>query len=256
VSKLTRVVRIAGVLFLCGCSYSGAASVPPVDVAGLWKFWTTPEGEAEVGPTVIHFAQDGSVLDSVDTTGLVEGNRLTWHPHVSDLTTSRTYLGTAVADLADGTFTVTGLSPSAGTWRAQRFVPAGTISVDGGVGGIAVAADGAAAFGARRYSDALLTTLAEVTVVLLDADRRLELRFGPVGLAVGTLDVPAVATVTVSLETDEEERLLAAVTGTLEVSKYDGTGFAATFTLDLGGGEIVTGSFDVPFDVSAYIPPA
>lgn len=260
-SKLTRTPGwiaplLAGALALGGCSYTGEPEGVPADVSGFWRVWVTEDVEdaTEVGPVAVHFTQDAGALDGLDAMGTVSGNRLVWHPGLRDLATTETYLGTVDGELATGTFTVEGLAPASGTWRAERFVPVGTISADGAVAGLPVALAGAPAFGRRLYGDALRTTLAEVAVVYLDAGRGLELRFEPAGLAVGTLEIPAVAAVEVSLATDDEEHALPGVAGTLEVTKYDGTGFTATFTIDLGGGETVTGSFDVAFDVDAYLP--
>ena len=45
-----------------------------------------------------------------------------------------------------------------------------------------------------------------------------------------------------------------AVAGTFNVTAYDGSGMVGTYTLQFPGAGSVSGSFDVDWDLNAYVP--
>ena len=241
-------------LSLAACSSGGSDPVPPAfDATGSWMLWledpTTMEESGPFGSYVI--ANAAGNLDGVDMTGQVSGDNLNMSIDIGTgvLTLSGAMAGSEVA----GTATLTGV-PVIGNFRMQMFTPTGTLTGNGTVGGTTVAANSTTAFCERSYSDIALTTLTEVQVADDDGVTRFVIDFvQPGSLGVGTIDA-SIVPINVINWNDLGRADIQATSGSVTVTKYDASGFAATYNLTLPGGESVTGGFDVVFDLDAYDP--
>jgi hypothetical protein len=239
-------------LGLAACSGGGGPAAPTVDLSGYWRFYMTPTGSPEIGPSPVFLSQTGAALDGAAISGTVSGNGFTVTSSPGPFVLSLS--GSASPTLATGNLAISGGINANGTFRMVKFVPTGTMSATGTVAGQSVTMTGATAIGSRDYSDASLTILEEVEIALAYGNEHLEIDFSPGGLAIGALAVPGTVTVAVVYRNDVSEVEVDATAGTLTVTKYDGTGFAGSFTLTLPGGGSLTGSFDVSWDIASFEP--
>jgi hypothetical protein len=79
----------------------------------------------------------------------------------------------------------------------------------------------------------------------MEGDEHVEVNFDASGMAVGSLGVPIDVAAIVLYRSDTATIEDSAASGTVTVTRYDGSGFAGTFSLTLSGGESITESFDV-----------
>ena len=250
---MTRIaVLLAACLGLAACSSD--SDVPPANMAGHWLLYIGDPagGPVESGPFGMFFAQNGSTLDGLAGTGTVVGNSFSFTQ--SDPLFTIDYVGVVIGTSVSGTLTVSGLISATGTFRLEQFQPAGTFTASGLVNGNTIDVNSTVAFGQRRYDDVALTNLIQVRVTHTAHDMEFELEFPlPAALSVGTLSAPGFP-VTISFSDDVQSFELPATSGSVTVTKYDATGFASTFSLTMGTGETVTGSFDMIWDVEVYDP--
>ncbi len=240
-------------LTLAACSGGSDPAPPSFNATGNWMTWledpTTMEESGPFGSYVM--ANTAGILDGVGLTGQVSGNNLNISVDIG--IGVLTFSGVMVSNEVAGTAQLSGF-PQTGNFRMQMFTPTGTLTGNGTVGGTTVAANSTTAFCERNYSDISLTTLAAVNVVDDDGLTRFEIDFvQPGSLGVGTIDA-SIVPINVILWNDLGRADIQATSGTVTVTQYDATGFAATYNLTLPGGESVTGGFDVVFDLDAYDP--
>lgn len=250
----TRWVLVAASATLAACGGGGGGSTAPAyDLSGHWLLSLTPAGSTTpVGPLAVCLAQTGAAFDGVDVTGSMSGGSFTLQADggAFQLTLSGT---AASADAASGTATFSGAIQGSGTFQLTRFDPAGTMDATGSLDGHPITATSGTAVGIRTYSDAALTALTEVTVAIVAEDIDLELTFDPAALAVGTLAVPSPLAVEVLLRSDGVILSATASGGSVDVTRYDGSGIAGTYSVVTSVGTI-TGAFDVAFDIGEYAP--
>lgn len=248
-----RFMPMLALALAAACSGGGGGMAPAaVDVTGYWQLYLTPAGGAESGPGCVYLAQTGNSVDGAEISGSVSGITVSLTAAAQAFTI--VINGTAVGDSISGTLSISGLITGTGTFRMQRFAPTGTMSVAGTIGSSAVALDIATAVGARSYSDAARTVLEQVMITAAIGDEHCEIDFTPAGLAIGAFGVPGTVVATVTYRNDSVELDLTAGSGTLTVTRYDGSGFAGSYTLTLSGGGSISGSFDVAWDIAAYDP--
>ena len=238
-------------MFSSGCSGGGGGGGSTVDITGSWLVYLNVTGE-EIGPFSVFLNQTGNALDGVSITGTVNGNTFT--------ATSLEFFGiglqlngTVNGTTAQGSLAIAN-TPITGTFRMDSFAPAGSLSVAGNVQGVPVSVTSNIAAGTREYDDVMKTNLSEIEVSFGDGAVYVELSFLPGGLGLGSHTAGTDITVTVDVADDMQSIQSDAVGGTVNVTRYDGTGFAASYTLTLAGGGTVTGSFDVTWDILAYEP--
>lgn len=242
----------SALLAACGGGGGGSAQ-PAYDLTGYWQLFLTPTGTtSEIGPLPVYFSQNGAAFDGVAITGSMSGNSFSLQADGGAFVLALT--GTASnADNASGGVTFSGAITGSGTFQLTRFDPSGTMSANGSLDGTAIASSSTAAIGVRTYADAALTTLTEVTVALVDNDLDFELTFPPGSLAVATLAVPSPLAVDVLLRVDGHIVDATASGGSVDITRYDGSGIAGTYTVVTSVGTI-TGAFDVAFDIAEYSP--
>lgn len=248
-----RVLGAAALLGLGSCGGGGGGAAPTINLTGYWQLYLTPTGGAETGPSAVYLTQSGATVDGAAITGTVSGNSFTITSAVSGLFTVNCQ-GTLSGTVATGTMTLSGLINGTGTFRLVGFTPTGTLAASGTVQGVPVNMTTTAGIGKRAYSDAGLTMLTQVEIVAAYGSQHLEIDFSPAGLTVGTLAVPGTVTATVVYRDDVNTIELAASSGTVTVTRYNGSGFAGSFALTLPGGGSLTGTFDVSWDIAAYDP--
>jgi hypothetical protein len=164
------------------------------------------------------------------------------------------FTGTLTGTTASGTLSITGSSLT-GTFRMQAFTPTGDLSMTGSVGGVATTLNATTACGRREYSDTGLTQLTGVELCSDDAVVRVHVDIGAAGLGVGALPVGGGGLdVELSYDTGVAQVELSASGGTFTVTSYDANGMMGTYTLNFPGGGSVSGSFDVAWDMNAFIP--
>lgn len=252
-TRWTWLTLLAG-LGATACGGSGGGGGPAAyDLTGYWQLFLTPTGgSTEVGPMAVYLAQTGSTFGGVDVSGSMSGATFSITASGGDFMIS--LVGSAAnADEASGAVTFSGAVSGNGTFRLARYQPAGTMDASGSLDGNTVAATSANATGVRSYSDAALTTLTSVSVVLADANIDLEIQLEPSGLAVGALTVPTTIGVSILLRVDGAVVDATVSSGTVTVTRYDANGIAGSYSLTTSVGTI-TGSFDVSFDIEEYDP--
>ena len=253
ITQWIRMLGLSPLLAACGGGGGGGSSPPAYDLTGYWQLYLTPTGTTtEIGPLAVYFSQNGATFDGVDVTGSMNGSSFSLQADGGTFLVALT--GTASnADNASGGVTFSGAVTGSGTFQLTRFDPAGTMTANGSLDGTTIAASSTTAIGIRTYADAGLSTLTEVTVALVDNDIDLELTFAPGALAVATLAVPSPLAVDVLLRVDDQIVDAAASGGSVDITRYDGTGIAGTYTVVTSVGTI-TGAFDVTFDIAEYAP--
>jgi hypothetical protein len=249
--------RALAVLAFAGataCSGGGGGAAPAAfDFTGYWQLFLTPSGSAnEVGPLPAYFTQTGSTFGGVDVSGTMSASSFTITASGGDFTI--TLAGTATsADEGAGNATFSGAVTGSGTFRLQRYHPAGTMDASGSLDGHGISSTSTTATGMRKYSDVAHTTLTSVTVVLTDANVDLEIQLDASGLAVGALAVPGTINASIVFRIDGAVVEATPSSGTVTVTRYDGAGIAGSYSLVTSLGTI-TGSFDVSFDIASYEP--
>lgn len=239
-------------LLLAACGGGGGGTLPAaVDLTGYWQLYLTPAGFQEIGPSCVYLSQTGSLVDGAAINGTVSGNVVVLSSTATSIQTA--FAGTATSTAVNGTFAITGAVTVNGSFRLVKFTPTGTVAISGTVGSTAVDLDLATGVGSRDFSDQAKTVLEEVELVAAIGSEHLELDFTPAGLTVGVLAVPGDVAATVTYRNDATDVELDG-SGTLTLTRYDGSGFAGSFTLTLTGGGTLTGSFDVSWDIASYEP--
>jgi hypothetical protein len=248
-----RLLGAAAILGSIGCGSSDTALGAPADLTGYWQLYLTPTGSpVETGPSPVFLSQNGATVDGAAITGTVSGNSFTMSSNATVFTISLT--GTVSGGVATGSVTISGTINATGTFRLVPMTPTGTMTATGTIQGQAVNMTTTAAIGSRDYTDPGLTLLNEVDIAMAYGNEHLEIDFSAAGMAMGSLSVPGTITASVLYRTDTATVELAASSGTVTVTRYDGNGCAGSFTLTLPGGGSLTGSFDVSWDISAYDP--
>jgi hypothetical protein len=249
--------RVLAVLAFAGataCGGGGGGGAPATyDLTGYWQLFLTPTGSStEVGPMPVYLTQTGSQFGGVDVSGTMNGASFSISASGGDFTVS--LAGTATSgDEATGTVIFSGAVTGNGTFRLERYQPAGTMDASGSLDGNTIASTSSNASGVRCYSDAGLTSLTSVYVVLADANIDLQITFDASGLAVGALSVPGTIGVEILLRIDGAVVSATVSSGTVTVTQYDANGIAGSYSLTTSVGTI-TGSFDVAFDIEEYDP--
>jgi hypothetical protein len=250
--RIVRFLRAAGLVVAAGLSACGGGgggpAAPAIDLTGYWKLYLTPTGGSEVGPAPVFLSQSGAAVDGAAITGTVIGNHisLTTNPEAFVITLD----GTApTPDQVSGNLTISGLFSATGTFRMERMHPTGTMMATGMMQGLTVEMAGTTAVGALEYLDPELTTLDQVEIVLAYGDEHLEIDFTPAGLTAGLLSVPGMVGVTAVYRNDSTDVEIEATGGTVTITTYDSNGMAGSFNLSLPGGETLTGTFDVSWDI-------
>ncbi|MCC6670028.1 MAG: hypothetical protein IT458_03140 [Planctomycetes bacterium] len=244
---------VALLLGLGACGGGGGSGGTPANLAGYWQLYLTPTGSTvETGPSPVFLSQNGATVDGAAITGTVSGNSFTMTSNAIVFTTS--FTGTVSGGIASGTMSISGIINATGTFRLVPMTPTGTMSATGTVQGQSVNMTTTAAIGSRDYTDPGLTMLDEVEIAMAYGSEHLEIDFSAAGMAVGALGVPGTVTATVLYRNDTTTTELAASSGTVTVTRYDGSGCAGSFTLNLPGGGTLTGSFDVSWNIAAYDP--
>ncbi len=245
-------------LALASCSSDDNGPPPPAtSLQGHFQLFletVQPVMSPEVGPTPYYFDQNGAVLNGLGGSGTVSGMNVSFTS--SDPNFLLQMVGTANAPTnptVTGTFTISGGFTASGNLRLEPLMPTGMLTANGALSGNTIAVNSSVAIGQRLYDDTALTMLNGIGVTHTEADMEFDLEFtNPAALMVGTLSVPALP-VTVSLTENIVLTEANATGGNVTVTKYDGTGFTATYSLMIGS-EMVTGSFDVVWDINAYDP--
>jgi hypothetical protein len=235
-----------------GCSSGSGGTTTAGALDGQWMVWMTVQGQ-EIGPFASAFSQSGATVSGVGLSGTINGNDFTvTNSDVGGLQV--VFTGTLTGTTASGTLSITG-SSVAGTFRMQAFQPTGDLSMSGTVGGLATAVNATAACGRREYTDPELTQLTGVELSFDDAIVRVHVDIDAAGLSVGALPVGGGGlAVTLSYDTGAAQVEATANGGTFTVTSYDGNGMAGTYTLQFPGGGSVSGSFDVAWDMNAFVP--
>lgn len=249
-------VLLAAVLFcLGGCGNDNDSFVPiqqPLDVTGHWKVSEVPP---EMALVIFALEQTDSTVSGVacdmSITGTVSDDTLTWRGQYAD---PGTY------DI--GTMTRTGPDELCGTVDAYegdvfietitlclvRCYPSGVFTAVGTIDGQAVDVDTltdgwggvVGTGGVAEY----------VRFGYATPDLGLIFSVSPAGnVAVGAFTVPVELSITLQFATPAESGERVAASGSVEIFKFDATGFNAAFALDFGGGNVLAGSFDVPWDI-------
>ena len=246
VSSLLLLVPVA-----CSGGGGGGGGGAPVDLTGSWLVYVDVTGE-EIGPFSVYLNQSGAVLDGVSITGTVSGNTFT--------ATSQDFLGlglnlsgTVNGTTAQGTLSIAN-TPITGAFRMTAFAPDGALVASGSVQSQSLNVNANIAAGGREYDDPARTNLTEIEVSFGNGDLYVELQFLPAGLGVGTKTVGSDITVSVEVADDMQSIEADASSGTVTISRYDGNGFAGTYSLTLAGGGTLTGSFDVGWDFESFEP--
>jgi hypothetical protein len=240
-------------LGLGGCSSDNALLPPTIDLTGYWMLYLTPTGTPESGPSPVFLSQTGAMVDGAAIAGTVSANTFSLTSAVPGLFTM--YInGSLTGNTATGTMLVTGTITASGTFRMVGFTPTGSMTATGILQGVNVNMTTSAAVGSRDYSDPGMTVLDEVEIIAAYGSEHLEIDFSPAGLTVGTLAVPGTVTATATYRNDAVTVELDATGGTVTVTTYDGNGFAGSFSLTVPGGETLTGTFTVNWDIAAYSP--
>jgi len=246
-------IHVLLVLGLAACGGGGNDAAPPTEnLTGFWQLFLTPTGSStETGPTAVYLAQSGATITGAGVIGTMSGASFSMTANSGAFVAA--FNGTATANAATGTVTLTGIINATGTFPLARFTPAGTFDVSGTIDGATVNLSSTAAYGSLDYGDVALTQLDEVEIGVADANAQLEIAFSPTGLVVGALNVPADITAVVLYRTG------ATVTestssGTVTITQYDANGIAGSFTLNIDAGGTISGTFDVSFDIQSYDP--
>lgn len=239
---------------LCGCSGGSDPAAPPtVDMTGHWMLYLTPTGGVETGPSATYIAQNGASINGPAMTGSVSANNVSIvsDPGIFVIT----FNGTANATQATGSMTISGIINATGTFRLERFTPAGTMDMTGSIQGVPINVINATTVaGSRDYLDQALTQLDCVEFALNDENVQIEVAIDVTGLVVGALNVPGDVTISVLYRDDVNTIEEAVTSGTLTVNTYDGTSFEGTFSFTMTGGNTLTGAFDVTWDIDSYDP--
>lgn len=260
-SRSLVLLMCAGTLAFAGCSGSssgGPAAGTAVDLQGIWKIWATETGQVEAGPAVLFLSVTGATISGAVVSGTANGSSFEFTSNVQNgiataqgtLSTTTNGAGTYVTTKTDGTKVT-------GTFRMEKFSPAGFLSVRGAVLGQTVTHQSSKAVGIRKYLDPAHTQLIECELVTGSVGLSFELDFAPKNLAVGRLTAglgPQDVAVAVEFSTGSVSARALAVSGTIDVTTYDATSFVGTFTLNLDTGDTVTGIIDVKFDIDALHP--
>lgn len=241
-----------GIFAACSPSGSGGTTGAPATVAGQWMVWITFNSQ-EVGPFATCFTQTGSTISGVGLSGTVTGNSFTvTNDDLGGLAVQ--FRGTMSGSQGAGTVTITG-NPASGTFRMQPFTPTGDLVLTGSVSGVSTEVNTTAASGRREFSDMLLTQLTDVEAAFDDGLVRAHLTFSAGGLAVGAHSVGSGGiTTTLSFETTGAAADQTATGGSLTLTRYDTNGMAGTYSLTFSGGGSASGSFDVAWDLNAFVP--
>jgi hypothetical protein len=218
----------------------------------VWKLFLTPSGGVEIGPSAVKLTQNGTQVDGAGIAGTVTGTSFAITSVAATFTTA--FLGTIQNGSVTGTFAITGSINAAGTFRLERFTPTGTFTANGTLQTVPVAISETTAAGVRDFSDPALTALVDIDTVVMPHDMHFAVTFGASGLTVGTLGVPGTVTAEVLCRDDTQEIEVSALGGTVTVTQYDANGFAGSYSLMLPGGDTLTGTFDVVYDIDAYSP--
>jgi hypothetical protein len=253
----------AATLGFTGCS--GSSSSPPplgtaLDLQGFWKIWTTETGEGEVGPAALFLSVSEAKIFGADLSGTVQGNTFEFVAVVLDGGRTQVDGTLTTAISGQGTYTVRkvkGLDVT-GTFRMMKFAPTGTFSVTGSIRGTKITHSTDLAVGIRKFTDPAKTALVEVEVLTGSMDLDFEMDFESANLALGVLNVgtgPSDLGIAIEVSTGTYAARPIAVGGTVNVTKYDPSGFTMTFTLNLNTGDSLSGNIDVRFDIDAFHPP-
>lgn len=234
---------------LTSCS-SGGSDAPPIDITGYYKVWLQVGTSPETGPLAAYFSSTNGVVDGPSLTGTVAGSSFVISQVLPGITLDLTGAMTG-PDNGNGTLRVAGFNTT-GSFRLERYAPAGTLSVTGNVGGQPTGVASTTAIGLRDYTDEAKTNLEVVSVLSTATDLRFEISFAPAGLAVGTLTPGTDVNVVVAYTSDALINEYNGTGGTVTITKYDNTGLTGTYTISLDSGDTVTGAFDVAFDLEAY----
>jgi hypothetical protein len=252
IARYLRAASLAVVVGLSACGGGGGGTAAPaVDLTGYWKLYLTPTGGSEAGPAPVFLSQTGAAVDGAAITGTVSGYDVTLTANAAELVVTLT--GTApTADQAAGNLTVSGLFDATGTFRMERMYPTGTMMASGTMQGLIVSMAGSAAIGSLEYLDPGLTMLDQVEITLAYGDEHLDIDFTPSGLAVGVLSVPTTVGVTATYRNDSNDVEVEASSGSVTITSYDDDGMSGSFTLSLPGGDTLTGTFDVSWDIRSF----
>jgi hypothetical protein len=232
-----------------------------LDLQGFWKIWTTETGEGEVGPAALFLSVSEAKIFGADLSGTVQGNTFEFVAVVSDGGRTQVDGTLTTAISGQGTYTVrkVNVSDVTGTFRMVKFTPTGTFSVTGSIRGTKITHSTDLAVGIRKFTDPAKTALVEVEVLTGSMDLDFEMDFeDPANLALGVLNVgtgPSDLGIAIEVSTGTFAARPIAVGGTVNVTKYDPSGFTMTFTLNLDSGDTLTGNIDVRFDIDAFHPP-
>ncbi len=251
----------AGTMALAGCSPNPLSVPPPgteTDLNGVWRVWTTEAGQVEVGPAALFLSVSESTISGADLLGTANGSTFQFAAAVKDGTTA--VEGTlTTATTGAGTYTTTKTSGPTitGTFRIAKFSPTGFFSVNGSILGQTITHETNEAVGILKFLDPARTKLIETEVVTGSVGLNFELDFDPTNLEIGNLTAGMGdndAGVAVEFSTGASSARAIAIGGTIIVTDYDASEFAATFTLNLDTGDSVTGVIDVHFDIEALHP--
>jgi hypothetical protein len=230
----------------------------PLDVTGHWKVSEVPP---EMALVIFALEQTDSTVSGVASdmsiTGTVSDDTLTWRGQYADPGTydigTMTRTGPdelcGTVDVYEGdvlieTFTVCLVRCYlSGVFTAVGTIDGQAIDVDtlaDGWGGV-VGTGGVAEYVRFGY---------------VTPDLGLTFRVSPAeNVAVGTFTVvpnPIAQdqlSITLQFATPAESGGRFAASGSVVIDKFDATGFMATFDLDFGAGDVLVGSFDVPWDI-------
>lgn len=257
-------VLLAAVLFcLGGCDNDSDRFVPipvePLDVTGHWKVSEVSPPE----PALVIFALQqtdstvSGVASDMSITGTVSDDTLTWTGQFP-----------APGDYGLGTLTRTGPDELCGpvdfyeggvltesiTLCVVRCYPSGGFTAVGTIDGQAIDVDTLTDGWGGVAGTGGLAQYVRFGYVTPDLGLTFNV-YPPENVGVGTFTVVPnpIAQDELSIElfftTPAESKERLAASGSIVIEKFDATGFKATFDLDFGGGDVLVGSFDVPWDM-------
>lgn len=257
----------------CGEDDVGGGGGGTLDVNGFWKSHFALGGNPEEAMGLTCFEQTGDSVLAVGgdmvISGTVSGSTLTWR---ADITGGDYITATCTPSGADELSGPFGLYDSgdvlqmSGTVRFVRYAPSGAFSASGTVdkGAGTVSINVSTATDGWGDIDGVGGVAGRVNVYYSSPSFGLKFNFGgEENITTGPLTVlntggsPGPGEVDLEIFVTDLAGAIYYVpdSGSFNISKYDATGFAGTFTLGFETvPDTLTGSFDVPWDIYKGTP--
>ncbi len=248
-----KALRVLAVFIAAGIALAGLSTckhdLPVIDIEGYWDLHLSDAGGQPLGFDVFYIQQQGTGLDcSHGLAGSIDGSNVYLEAGVEPA--KAVLSGTVAGDAIDGSFT--GLPFGSGTFHLVRSTLIyGHLDLDGTCQGVPISIhtdDGA--LGAGGVPDVGGTNF---DLFRDDNTVRVWLGCGFPGATppVGPYSWP----IGLDWEADAGPGrvVITAESGTMTITRFDGTGVAGEFSASFAGGDTISGSFDVSFNVWGWL---